>query len=546
MGRTDVNGSATTTINIAPFKGENTAVQFSQIGVNQSPDMNNLLPGKTGSLRNRAGSVPVTLTAQAGLMRIFPYKLTGTTHIVASGGTTLYKFDTVGLDWDAQTMTNALATSNINAVQFRNDAGVEVLVIADGTNLKSYNGTAVANITPAANDSSPLPANDLANINTNDPAIGITTHNNRLVIWNTNKDTIHHSKPGFYDYFPTTHFQRFVRNSDTVQTCISFGSSLLVFMKKGVAVLFGDGYSPTPQAIDWSQDFLDTTEGCVNPRSVQIVVFPDLHEEVFYQTDKGVTSVLNVDTKSLDNSTRFATRSVTNDKVDWTSLGITNTEWASAVSYFNEGLYWLVFKRGSDWMGLVYDTNSDEWYPVSGVRAVDFYADVNNFYFLGGDAINGHLTKFDSIDYDTPSLTAAVVQDYNNAAKSAGIPVEWYWYSKLLNPVLTGFKHLWDILMIECRQFASYSAIDVEVNGLNGQYQVDRAIKSSFLIVGFSIIGEAEIANLNFTEFLNNAKRLRIFLKSQYIQIRLGNALGQPVELYQIAIEVRPQLTYSG
>lgn len=544
MGRMDYNGSDTVTMRISPFLGLNTAVQFSQININQSPSMDNLLPGTTGSLANRKGTVPFTTTAQAGLMRVFPYRASSTDNIVASGGTTLYKL--TGTTWTGQTMTNSLATANINAVPYRNDTGSEVLVIADGGNLKAYNGTAVANITPAANDTSPLPANALSTINTNNPAVGITTHNNRLVIWPLNKDIIYHSKPGFFDYFPLTSFQRFVVDNDYIQTCKSFGSSLLVFMRKHIGVLFGDGYSTTPVATDWSQDFLDTSEGCANPRSVQIVVFPDNHEEVFYQTDFGVSSVINVDTKSLDNSTRLATRNVTEDKVDWKSLGITNSEWANAVSYFAEGKYWLIFKQGSAYKGLVYDPNENEWFPVSNIRARDFYGDVNGFYFLGDGTIDGHLTVFDNVDYDTPSAVTSIVQDYDNALKTVGTPVSWYWYSKLLNPVLTGFPHLWDILMVECRQFATNSTIDVEVNGLSGQYQVNKAIKSAFMIVGFSIIGEAEIANFNFTEFINNAKRLRVFLKSQYIQIKLSNSVGNPVELFNVAIEVRPQVTYAG
>lgn len=547
MARLDMGGIGTQTVTIDHFGGQNTAVQFSQIPVTQSPSMVNLLPGRTGSLVNRPGTLPVTLTQAADILaRIFPFRQNNVDNILASGGTTLYKFDPVGLDWDPQTMTNALNTPNITSAQFRNDAAVEVMVIADGATLKYYNGTAVANITPAANDTSPLPANVLGTkINTSNPAVGVILHNNRMVVWADKKDIIFHSKPGFYDYFPATSFQRWVRNNDYIQTCISYGSALLVFMRHSVGVLFGDGYSATPLATDWSQDFLDTTEGCVNPRSVQIVVFPDLHEEVFYQTDRGVSSVTSIDTLALDNSSRFATRNVTNNKIDWTALGITNDEWTAASSWFVNGFYWLVFKRGTTWTGMVYDTNSDDWYPIEGVRAVDFYSNVNGFYFLGGDAVAAHLCAFDTIDYDVPSLTSFVVQDFNNAAKSTGTPVSWYWYSKLLNPGMTGFKHLWDILMLECRQFASYSQIDVVVNALQGQYNVVGAVKTQFMIVGYSIIGEAEIANTNFTDFLNNAKRQRIFLKSQYIQIKLSNTLGQPVELFNIHVEVRPQ-TYQG
>lgn len=547
MARLDMGGITTQTLAIDSFAGLNTAVQFSQIGMNQSPDMLNLLPSKTGSLSNRKGTITVTNTPAANvLQRLFPFRQNNIDNLLASGGTTLYKYDSVNFEWDAQTMTNALVTDAISSAQFRNDSGVEVMVIADGGNLKFYNGTAVANIPPAVNDTTPLPPNVLATkINTDNPAKGVTLHGNRMVVWSNNKDIIFHSKAGFYDYFPSTNYQRWVRNNDYIQHCISFGSALLVFMRHSVGVLFGDGYASTPQPTDWSQDFLDTTEGCVNPRSVQIVVFPDLHEEVFYQTDRGVSSVVNVDTKSLDNSTAFATRNVTNDMIDWGSLGITNDEWAAARSWFDNGFYWLVFKRGTTWAGLVYDTNSNQWFPIEGVRANDLFSDNTGFYFIGADDIGGHLAKFDDIDYDTPSLTPAVVKDYDNKDRVGGTAVQWYWYSKLLNPMLTGYKHLWDILMIECRQFASYSSIDVTVNGLQGQYNVTGAVNSTFMIVGFSIIGQAEIANLNFTDFINNAKRLRMFLKSQYIQIKLSNSVGQPVELFNVRVEVRPQ-TYQG
>lgn len=547
MSRLDMGGITTQTMAIETFAGLNTEVQFSQIAVNQSPSMVNLLPGKTGSLANRLGTVPVTLNPAANdLKRIFPFRLNNVDNILASGGTILYKFDTVGMDWDAQTMTASLNTPNIYSAQFRSSTGTETMVIADGAALKQYNGTAVTNIAPAANDTSPLPPNILGTtINTSNPAAGVVLHNNRMVVWADKKDIIFHSKPGFIDYFPSTSFQRWVRDNDYVQTCQAYGSALLVFMRHSVGVLFGDGYSSTPQATDWSQDFLDTTEGCVNPRSVRIVVFPDLHEECFYQTDRGVASVVSIATKNQDNSTNFATRIVTNEKINWKALGVTNDEWAAASSYFNDGLYWLIFKRGDEWIGLVYDTDSDEWFPVEGVRSNDMYADNTAFYFLGADSVQGHLVKFDDIDYDTPTTQAANVQDYDDSTKLSGTPVVWEWNSKLLNPGLTGFKHLWDILMVECKQFGVTAVIDVKVDGLQGQFLATSGITTSFMIVGFSIIGQAEIANENFTEFINNAKRLRMFLKSQYIQIQLRNPRGQPVELYSVHVEVRPQ-TYQG
>lgn len=528
MARTDVNGLASAIMQINRFGGLNNETQFSQIDINQSPSLLNLFPGKTLSLRNRGGSRIRTSAPLGGSIARFPilYRL-GVESLLATFGTTLYKYNGGTNVYDAQTMTATLATPNIGWAQFRDNTGAEVLIIADGGQLKSYNGTAVTNITPAANDTSPLPPNTLGSINTQQ---GVTVHNNRLVIWRTDKDIIYHSKPGFFDYFPSTSFQRFVSENDTVVTCLSFASSLLVFMRNHIAAVFGDGYTSPPAATDWSQDFLDTTEGCVNGQSVKIVTFPDLHEEVFYQTPRGVSSVYNIDTKSLDNSTRVATRSLTDNKVNIDELGITPSQWASAASVFHDGRYWLTWNQDGTYKGLVFDTRNQEWYPIEGINATDFYSqrDTNVLYFTGSD---GNLKQVD------PDITV----DYTNFAATTSTPVPWYWYSKLMNPQFNGMAHLWDILMIESQQFTVPAGIDIEVNTLSSQFSQPQAVKNSIMIIGQSIIGQATIANLAFTEIINNGDRIRVFTKGQYAQIKLSSARGEPVELYDIRFEVRVQ-----
>jgi hypothetical protein len=535
MARMDVRGSDTVTMEIKGFKGLNTATQFSQIDIRQSPRLLNLLPGKVGGLRTRKATRPITGTPTLGLKRMFRYRKNGVNSIVASAGTTLYKFDGIGA-WAAQTMTVSLNTDDINAVQFRDESANEVLVIASSGGLEKYDGTTVNIITPLANDASPLPANYLSTINTTNPAAGITTHNNRLVIWPLNKDIIYHSKPGFYDYFPATSYQRFVKDNDYIQTCISFGSSLLVFMRNSVGVLFGDGYSSTPAVTDWSQDFLDTTDGCVNPRSVQIVVYPDGEEKVFYQTDRGISSVLNVDTKSLDNSTRLATRSMTDQKIDWDALKISSFEWANAVSYFHHGIYWLIYKQGTAFKGLAYDVTADEWFPMENIDATDFYGDEDYLYFINAA---GHLKRFQDL-----GALGLANKDYADINLTTGTPIAWSWYSKLMNPQVTGFDHFWDVLMIEAQQFNVSSTINVEVNTFTDHITIIQALKTNVMIVGSSIIGQAQIGNPNLSDIVNNAKRLRIFAHGQYCQIRLYNDDGEPVELYDIRFEVRVQGTY--
>lgn len=535
MSRLDARGLASETLEINKFAGLNNATQFSQININQSPRLLNLLPGKTLSLENRDGTRLLTSSAMGAIARYPVYIKAGVKSELATSGTTLYKYNAATFVYDAQTMTATLATPNIGWEQFRDNNSAEVVIIADGGSLKSYNGTAVTNITPAANDTSPLPANTLATINSSNPAVGVTVHNNRLVVWPAGKDIIYHSKPGFYDYFPVTSFQRFVRENDTIVTCASFASSLLVFMKNSVGVLFGDGYNSPVLSTDWTQDFLDTTEGCVNGQSVRMVTFPDLHEEMFYQTYRGVSSVYSIDTKSQDNSSRVSTRSLTDSKVDLAALGVTPAQWASAASYFHDGRYWLVWNQGTTgWRGIVFDTRNQEWYPVNNIQATDFSAD-NALGLFTYTTPDGNLRIFDGTIY----------QDLTNYSGTTGTPVAWEWYSKLLNPDFNGYKHLWDILIIESQQFAVPAGIDIQVNTLQNKFDEPKAVKNSIMIIGQSIIGYATIANLSLTDFINNGDRIRVFVKGQYAQIKLSSDRGEPVALYDIRFEVRPQAAYS-
>lgn len=526
MGRFDIQGTPPTELEVPRFLGLNTAVSFAEIDIKQSPDLLNVLPGKIGSLRRRSGTVPLTTTALGAAIKVLcNLRIGNNNSILATSGTTLYKFDSVNLDWDAQAMTNVLVSADIDFAQFKDDNANEVLIIADGGNLKFYNNTAVANITPATNDASPLPANDLANINTTHPPIGCLIHNNRVVIWD-GSDTIWHSKPGFFDYFPLINFQRFVRENDFVITCASYQGALLVLMRRHIAALFGDGYSETPTEGDWSQDFLDTSDGCINGKTVQLVAYPDGQQEIFYLSDRGVHAINRVDTLSMDNSARYSTRSVTEDKIDWDALGVSKADWEKATSAFYEGRYWLIFPDGAEWKGFVFNTQDSEWYPVDDIPVNSFYQDETFLYFAGDD---GHLKVFD----DT------LFSDYSDAAKTVKTVIDAHWHSKLLNPKLTGYDHFWDILMVEARQFDVTASIDAEVNTYRGKFVLAGAIKTAFLIIGETKIGEAVIANRNFTDFINLPNRIRTHLKGQYAQIKLSNNRDEPFEIFSLKYEVR-------
>lgn len=515
MGRFDKNGSPTVVMEIPSFLGLNTAQSFSEIDPKESRDMLNALPKSIGGIAKRPGTIPLTTTPIGAIKTLCNLRKNGVNTILATSGNTLYKY--VNGAFTAVTMTALLNSPDIDYAQFKDKNGQEVLVIADGAKLKAFDGTQVYEIVPAPNETG-YPANDLANIN-NKGLKGCVVHNTRVVVWD-GSDTIWHSKIGYYDYFGQTDYQRFVRENDYVQTCVTFAGALLVFMRRHIGVLFGQDIN------NWSQGFLDTQNGCINPKTVQIVTHPDGRQEVFYLSDNGVHAVYTIDTIELDVSNRYSTRSVTEGLIDWKKLGVTKDEWRKATAYFYEGRYWLVYPKGTEWRGLVYDTRVQAWFPIDNVKANFFYHDEDYFYFAGDD---GHLKVFDDTLYS----------DWNDKNKTSGTPINFYWYSKLLTPKLTGYDHFWDILMIEAKQFPKKSTLDVEVNTYRDQFSQPSALKTAMLIWGETEWGEAQWHNPLLTDAVNDAKRLRTFVKGQYCQIKLSNNRDEPVEVFSLKYEIR-------
>lgn len=521
MSRNNLSGSRTSVLEIPRFNGINTSASFSEIDITQSRNMVNMLPNSLGGLAKRNGTVPLNTTAIGPIKTLCNFRKDSVNSILATSGNTLYKL--VNNEFVAQQMVNPFDSPFIDYAQFKDQNGNEVLIIADAGWLKIYNGTSVADIVPAANDASPLPPNDLANIRQK-MIKGCVVHNTRLVIWDKS-DTIWHSKIGYHDYFPNTDYQRFVRENDRVQTCVTYRGALLVLMRRHIGVLFGHDRD------NWSQDFLDTTNGCIAPRTVQTVIYPSGDQEIFYLSDNGVHAIYAIDTQSLDSSARYSTKNMISQSIDWEGLGVTKTEWENAVALFYNGKYWLTYKKGTEYKGLVFDTTTKQWYPIENIKADAMYHDDDTFYFAGE---SGLLKTFEK----------GTNSDWNEKAKTTGTPVNMYWYSKLMTPKLTGYDHFWDVLMVEAKQFEQVSTLDVEVNTYKDQYSAPSALKTAVFVWGETKWGESQYANPNLTDHVNNAKRLKAFVKGQYAQIKLSNNRDEPVEIYGIRFEVRPMDKY--
>lgn len=520
MARTNLSGSRTKVMEIDRFNGLNTASSFSEIDISQSGNMLNALPNVLGGLKKRPGSIPLTDTPLPGPIHLVCSFNTGSTQtILVTSGNKLYKYDNGAF----VEVGSGLNTNNIDYAQFKDGNGKEVLIVTDGTQLKAFNGATLEAVTPSANDASPLPANDLANINTKGIK-GCLVHNTRLVVWD-GSDTIWHSKIGYHDYFPQVDFQRFVRENDKVQTCVTYKGALLVFMRRHIGVLFGQDRD------NWQQDFLDTGSGLLAPRTVRTVMFPDGRQEVFYVSDDGVNSVYMINTLNLDNSARYSTKNISKNLINWQALGVSKDEWRNAVAHFYNGQYWLIYPKGTEYKGLVYDTSLEQWFPIDNIKARYFYHDENELYYVGNE---GHLKV----------LRDAYYTDWDDKAKTTGTPINFYWYSKLMTPKLTGFDHFWDVLMVEAKQFPVHSTLDVEVNTQRDQYSGPSVLKTAVFVWGQTKWGESEYANPKLTDNVNNAKRLRTFTKGQYAQVKLSNNRDEPAEIYGLRYEVRTMDTY--
>ena len=348
------------------YAGANTALQFSQLSREQSPSMMNAYMSKLGAISKRPGTIPVTTSAlSAAIARLMVYKATPDNtdqDILAASGTTLYKFNGTTA-FVAQTMTNALNTSDIYDVDFTNSILTSIKFITDQSDMKRYNGTSVANITPAADDPVPNPPNDLTSVNAEDPKFCWTYSGHIFVSPGDNQ--VFYSKRYEFDYFPSVQWFLLIRDNDFVNGCgIAFNNVCLIPMRRGWGILTGSSFDDFD-----ASTFLNTVSGVIAPRSIAKITRPDGTQSIAYLSDDGVHEVY--DTGILDTGTRqYSTRALMKDKIDFPAIGLTEAEKEAAIGYFDApmSLYFLTFERDGVATTYVYDVRNNEWYPPLRMR----------------------------------------------------------------------------------------------------------------------------------------------------------------------------------
>lgn len=473
----------------------------------------------TNTETKQVNTTSLTYNQSVALVAGVAYPTANTTafsaELLASAATNLYSYYNGELRSAA--MTNALVSSDIYTVAFTNTALTSILFITDGGSVKQYNGTAVANVTPAADDASPAPANGLVSINALNP-VYCWVHTGRLFVSN-GKDVAYYSKQFEFDYFPTTFFQRWVRNNDYMTgPGISYGDVCLIPMRRGWGVLTGTVFSDFD-----GNKYLNTVSGCIAPRSVVKVTYPNGIQTVAYLSDDGVYEVY--DTGVVDASgvgTRnLATRSLMKEKIDFTSIGFTEAEKTAAYMEFDSvsNLLKLKIARSTTYYIYVMDVRNGEWYQWILPAQVQPSLRYNNIQYFAGTT--GLLHKFSDTLYT----------DYDTSAQTTGTIVDFDVYSGLLSFEFSGDASYLHYYLCEAAQWTVKSSLDVAIIYGAGIQTLASALKNEVFIYGVSNWSEAEWANLEYTDLLNSAKRLIFHKKAKYFQRRFRNNRNEPVTI---------------
>lgn len=500
------------------FLGQNTAQNPADLAWGAQALAKNAVMREIGTIGKRDGSVPVTTSALANTIKhLTQYKssTTASPNLLAAAGTTLYKFN--GTDTlTAQTMTNVLVTSDIYTEDFTNSQLVSRLIIADTGNLKAYNGTVVANITPAADDPSPAPANALSSINAKGNKFVWVYMGHVFVSPGTNE--MFYSKRYEYDYFPEVQFFYLVRDNDYINgPGIAFNNICLIPMRNGWAILTGQNFDNFD-----ASTFLNSVNGVIAPRSIVRLTYPTGAQTIAYLSDDGMHEIF--DTGAIDSGTRqYATRSLMKDKINFVGVGFTAAEMSAARCEFDfeTNLLKLWITRGTTYYCYVMDVRDGEWrvwtFPWDVKPSLRFNGES---YFAGS---TGHLHKFDENLYT----------DWNESTKSTGTAVDFDVYSGLLSFEFSGHASYLDYLLIEAKQWNVASKLDVTLIYGNSTTTLESALINQIFVWGETAWSEAEWANTDFTSIVNNARRLIFKKKGKYFQRRMRNNRDEPVLIYK-------------
>lgn len=447
------------------------------------------------------------------------YPTTNTTsfrnEILAASGTALYSFYNESLH--SATMTDTLVTSDIYDIDFTNSGLDERKLIADTGDLKEYNGSVVVDVTPAADDPLPAPANALVDINAKGNKF-IWEHTGHVFV-SPGTNEVFYSKRYEYDYFPETQFFLLVRNGDYVNGCgVSFDSVCFIPMRRGWDVLEGVNFDDFD-----SSNYLNTINGVISPRSIQKITYSTGTQTVAYLSDDGVHEIF---TSTIDTQGRqYATRNLMTNKIDFEAFGFTEAEKEAAISKYivKYSMYLLEITRDSTNYVFGYDTRNAEWFLWTGLQINTLIENEGVVYFAGDD---GFLKSFDTDLYD----------DWTDYERTTGASVDFDRISGMIWFEDSGYPSTLDYYVLRLKEYAVAASLDISIVYLQGIEEVEQAIQNAYLVWDVASWDEAAWANLEYTDLVSAphrlSHRLQLPKKGYFFQVRWRNNRSEPVEVY--------------
>jgi hypothetical protein len=520
-------------IEITPSLGMNSALNPGQLPAGSQRLALDACLKSVNTIGKRPGSVPVTTSALGGpLTYLIPYKSTASSvapDLFAVSGSTLYKYSAGALA--AQTMTNAFTSSNVFGVGYTDYADVSNLLLTSGGSLQQYDGTAVKNVVPIANDPDPAPNNTLATIN----ARGLkyvwvfTGH----VFVSDGTDLVWYSKRYHYDYFPgDVQYFRFIRDNDYVTgPGIDFGGLCLLPMRRGWGVISGETFDDGVSTdVPFKANlYLNTNNGNISSRGIAKITYPTGQQTVAYLSDNGMNEIYDtgIDNVETSGTRQYSTRNLMDNKIDFNKFGFTDSEKTEAVVAFDSlsGRLKLAIDRGSTHYIFNYDTQNQEWYLWRLPWSTKSLTEFSGAMHFGNTT--GLLHKLDETLYT----------DWDQAAKSSGTTVKFYIATGLLSAEFTGESSYFHYMQVESAMYTVKSSLDIKFVYGAGALLLDKAIFNEIGVYDVSAYDEAQYANLNYTDNINQVKRKKLHKKAKYAQIIFSNDRDEPIEILRYRVE---------
>lgn len=521
-------------IEITPSLGMNSALNPGQLPAGSHRLALDACLKSVNTIGKRPGSVPVTSSALGGpITYLIPYKASASSvapDLFAVSGNTLYKYSASALA--AQTMTNAFASSNVFGVGYTDFADVSNLLLTSGGSLQQYTGTEVKNVVPAPDDpGGALPVNKLSTINARGlKYIWVYTGH---VFVSDGTDLMWYSKRYHYDYFPgDVQFFRFIADNDYVTgPGISFGGLCLIPMRRHWGVITGETFDDgvSSDVPFKANQYLNTSNGNISARGYCKITYPTGQQTIAYMSDNGVNEIFDTGVNDVETSgtRQYSTRNLMDNKIDFNKYRFADAEKAAAVATFDSinGRLLMAIDRDTTRYVFVYETQNQEWYVWRLPWSTKALTEFEGALYMGNTT--GHVHTFNEDLYS----------DWDQIAKSSGTTVKMYIATGLLSAEFTGESSYFHYLQVESAMWLVPSSLDITIVYGAGALALDNAIFNEIGVYDVSAYDEAQYANLNYTDNVNQTKRKKIHKKAKYAQIIFKNYRDEPMTILRYRIE---------